>query len=208
MARRTLVSRSITLFGATVAALALTQTAAADCMVLPPLDKALAAAPVVFVGTVIDTKHDGRTATFDVEEIWKGSVGARVVVNGGPAIGEMEKAEANGQVAATSVDRAYEQGVRYLVVPFGANGEVLTDNACSSTQPYTAELASHAPPGAAPPESATSGLAPTSSGLAPTSSNEDGAQPWQFALVALGMAALLAIALTIARRARRPRTSS
>jgi hypothetical protein len=200
MPRRTFVSRSIALLAAVIAFLALTQPAAASCMTLPPLEKALAAAPLVFVGTANDTQHEGRTATFDVEEIWKGSVGARVFVNGGPTIREMERAEANGQVAATSVDRTYEQGVRYLVVPFGAKGGVLTDNACSSTQPYTAQLASHAPSGAAPPESATSALAPTSS-------DEDDAEPWQFALVTLGMVALLALALMIARRARRPRTS-
>ncbi|MGI8607395.1 MAG: hypothetical protein ACR2L0_09660 [Gaiellaceae bacterium] len=201
MPRRTFVSHSTVVAAAILASLALSQPAAASCMRPPPLDKALAAVPVVFVGTVVDTQHDGRTATFDVEEIWKGSVGARVVVNGGPSVAEMENAEAQGQVAATSVDRAYETGVRYLVVPFGASGNVLTDNACSSTQPYTAKLASHAPPGAAPPESATSALAPSSS-------NDEGAQPWQFVLVALGMAALLAVALAIARRSRRPRPSS
>lgn len=124
-------------------------------------------------------------------------------MNGGPEIDAMEAAEANGGGVVTSVDRAYETGVRYLVIPFGARGKILTDNACSSTQPYTAALASHAPPGANPPadkgnvESAPSGLAPTS--------QEEGVQPWQIVLVVLGMTTVLA--LTIARRSRRPRPS-
>lgn len=202
MASRTFVPRATALIAATVASLALSQPAAASCLRPPPLDKALAAAPVAFVGTVVETKHDGRTATFEVEEVWKGSVGARVVVNGGPAIDAMGTAEANGETAVTSVDRAYETGVRYLVIPFGARGKVLTDNACSSTQPYTAELASHAPPGATPPaDKSDADAAP--SGLAPTNSQEDGVQPWQFVLIALGMATVVAVALAIARRGRR-----
>lgn len=205
MARRTFAFRLAAFTAAIVGSLALPQPAAASCITLPALDEALAAAPVAFVGTVAETKHDGRTATFEVEEVWKGSVGARVVVNGGPEVDAMEAAEANGGGVVTSVDRAYEAGVRYLVIPFGARGKVLTDNACSSTQPYTAALASHAPPGATPPaDKGNMDSAP--SGLAPTPSQEDGVQPWQIVLVVLGMTTVLA--LTIARRSRRPRPSS
>ncbi len=204
MACRTFVSRSTALIAAFVASLALSQPAAASCMLPPPLDKALANAPVAFVGTVLETKHDGRIATFEVENVWKGSVGRRVVVNGGPAITEMEAAEANGQVVATTVDRAYETGVRYLVIPFEARGKVLRDNACSSTLPYTAKLAGHAPPGATPPaDKSDADAAPP--GLAPAKSQVDGVEPWQFVLIGLGMAVVLAVALAIARRGRRPR---
>ena len=207
MARRTFAFRLTAFTAAIVGSLALSQPAAASCITLPPLDEALAAAPVTFVGTVVETKHDGRTATFEVEEVWKGSVGARVVVNGGPEIDAMETAEANGGGIVTSVDRAYETGVRYLVVPFGTRGNVMTDNACSSTQPYTAALASHAPPGATPPAD-TGNVDSAPSGFAPTTTQDDGVQPWQIVLVVLGMATVLALAFTIARRSRRPRPSS
>ena len=207
MARTRFAFRLTALTAAIVGSLALSQPAAASCITLPPLGEALAAAPMAFVGTVVETKHDGRTATFEVEEVWKGSVGARVVVNGGPEIDAMEAAEANGGGVATSVDRAYEQGARYLVVPFGARGKVLTDNACSSTQPYTAKLASHAPPGAEPPADKGSAEA-APSGSAPTAGQGDGVQPWQVVLVVLGMATAVALAFTIARWSRRPRPSS
>jgi hypothetical protein len=52
---------------AIVVSLALSQPAGASCITLPPLDEALAAAPMAFVGTVVETKHDGRTAMFEVE---------------------------------------------------------------------------------------------------------------------------------------------
>jgi hypothetical protein len=207
MARRTFVFRSTALTAAIVGSLALSQPAAADCIILPPLDEALAAAPVAFVGTVVETEHEGRTATFEVEEVWKGSVGERAVVNGGPAVAEMERAEAKGEIVATSVDRAYENGVRYLVVPFGARGKVFTDNACSSTQPYTAKLARHAPQGAGPVTDKVGAEAAPSS-LVATDSQGDGFQAWQVVLIGLAMTALVAVALTIIRRARRPRPSS
>ena len=207
MAGKTFVSRSTALIAAIVASLVLSQPAAASCMVLPQLSKALADAPVVFVGTVVETKHDGRVATVEVEQVWKGSVGALVVVNGGGAsITEMERAEANGEALATSVDRAYENGVRYLVLPWHVRGQVMSDNACSSTQPYTAKLASHAPPGTTPPADKNADAAPA--GLASTTSQGNGVQTWQIVLVALGMAVVVALAFTVTRRVRRPRPSS
>jgi len=203
MARRTFVSRSTALIAAILGALAFSQPAAASCMILPPLDKALADASVVFVGTAMETKHDGRVATFEVEQVWKGSVAELVVVNGGgPSIKEMERAEAKGGSIATSVDRAYETGVRYLVLPWHVRGQVMRDNACSSTQPYTAKLASHAPPGATPPADKSNADA-ASSGLAATNSQDGGVHPWEVLLVALGLAMVVAVALMVARRARR-----
>ena len=191
-------SRSLVLIAAIAASLALSPSAIASCMILLPLEKTLEDAPIVFVGTAVETKHDGRVATFEVEEVWKGSVEPRAVVNGGPGIREMEAAEENGQVAANSVDRAYEAGVRYLVVPFGARGKVLTDNACSSTQPYTAKLASHAPPGATSPgEEGGAQAAPP--GASRAAADVGGGYLWWIALGILGIAALVALA---ARRFR------
>jgi hypothetical protein len=126
--------------------------ASASCAPLPPLTEALAAADVVFVGTVTGLEYDRRTATFDVEEVWKGEVGGSVLVNGGPPLEELERAEREGLGIATSVDRTFELGVRYLVVPREASGDVLSDDSCSATQPYASNLDRFRPAGTeAPP---------------------------------------------------------
>jgi hypothetical protein len=95
---------------------------------------------VAFVGAVTGLRNDGRTATFRVEEVWRGSVNETVVVRGGPPGNAM-----------TSVDRFYEAGVRYLVVPYSATGDILRDNACSSTQVYTSKLDRFRPAGSSAP---------------------------------------------------------
>lgn len=63
MARRTFAFRLAAFTAAIVGSLAFSEPAAASCITLPQLDEALAAAPVAFVGTVVEAKHDGRTAT-------------------------------------------------------------------------------------------------------------------------------------------------
>ncbi len=111
-------------------------------MVPPPLELGLAEAPTIFVGTVIDLANQGRTATFEVEEVWKGTVAEEAVVIGGP-IGN----------AFTSVDRTFEADTRYLVVPAGEAGSSFEDNACTLTQPFTQELARLRPADSHPPTS-------------------------------------------------------
>lgn len=168
-------------------ALGTAPVARADCSAPPPLKKALASAQIAFVGTVTGLEHDGRTATFRVEEVWKGGVvGETLVVNGGPALAELEKAEREGNMVATSVDRTYEAGVRYLVVPYDASGAVLKDNACSSTQPYTSELDRFRPAGASAPTFGPK-LAPAA-GLPRESSSG-----WSWAMIVLVAAALVAV---------------
>jgi hypothetical protein len=132
---------------AAFAALALVPAAKASCAPLPPLAKPLAAAEVVFVGTVTRLEHDGRVATFRVEEVRKGVVGSTVVVNGSAvSLAALEKAARKGLGIASSVDRTYELGVRYLVVPHDASREVLLDNSCSATQIYMSKLDASGPP--------------------------------------------------------------
>ena len=91
---------------ATFAVLAVVSPTAAHASCMPPLELAAAIeqADVVVVGTVTATTSRSRIATLDVDEVWKGDVGATFEVAGG----------ARGDVAST-VDRTYESGTRYLL---------------------------------------------------------------------------------------------
>jgi hypothetical protein len=138
----------------------------------------LADAPTVFVGTVISLANQGRTATFDVEEVWKGKVAEEAVVIGGP-IGN----------AFTSVDRSFEEGTRYLVVPVRGAGSSFEDNACTLTQPFTQEVATFRPEDSHPP---TAEL-PTEEEAAPFPS---------WAIVAVGLAGAVLAAVMLGGRFR------
>jgi hypothetical protein len=119
---------------------------AASCAPPVPIDEALRTSDSIFVGTVAGLANQGRTATFAVDEVWRGpDLPARAVVNGGP--------EGNG---FTSVDRSWEAGAKYLVFASVDDGE-LTDNACSNTQIWADDLAAHRPADARPPDDATDG---------------------------------------------------
>lgn len=109
-------------------------SAHADCALDErPLDVQLAEAPVVFVGRVVDLRH-ATTARMAVDEVWQGSVPAEVTVLGGPD-------EAG---VATSVDRTWEAGATYLVLPDVREGR-LHDSSCTSTRPWTDDLAAFRP---------------------------------------------------------------
>lgn len=98
--------------------------AAASCAVLPGAEAGWKLADAVFVGTVTSVANGGRWATVRVEEVWKGpDQPAEVVVRGGP-----------GGNVATSVDRTYEVGTRYLFAAGISDGN-LVDNSCSATAP-------------------------------------------------------------------------
>lgn len=114
--------------------------ASASCAPAPPLEESIAAADLVFVGTVIGLADDDRTARFEVEEVWKGVLDATVTVHGGPGLDAVAEARAQGQMVFTSVDRTYEMGVRYLVVPHDPSGAVPLDSACTATTVYRAEF--------------------------------------------------------------------
>lgn len=114
--------------------------AAASC--LPPADLGLAIASgeVVVVGIVDRLENNGRWATVRVEERWygAGAVGGTVLVRGGPEPG-----------TATSSDRTFTSGARYLFVTTSGNG-YLTDNQCTVTRPWSAELSRYRPRGVEP----------------------------------------------------------
>jgi hypothetical protein len=186
---RSFAPMALAILAAAAAALAGAPTAQASCAPAPPLDQAIAQANVVFVGTVQSTEHDGLTANFRVEDVWKGEVGATAVVHGGPGIAALEDAARKGLGVATSVDRTYEMGTRYLVVSHGKADGVLLDNICSSTQPYKDDLASFRPAGAHPPAEGGSAVGSTSPPA------ESGRSPLLWALLAAAVA--LGTGLTI-----------
>jgi hypothetical protein len=100
---------------------------------------AIQSAPFVFVGTVTDLSNGGRVATVRVDDIWRGrGIPSSVDVVGTPDL----------NAAATSVDRTYADGSQYLFVPVGGGPEHFTDNNCTATQLYSANLSALRPVGA------------------------------------------------------------
>lgn len=98
-------------------------SASASCAVPIPIEEAIRSAEVVITGTVTSTENLGRWAAVEVHEIWKGpDLPSTVIIRGGPGPG-----------SATSIDRTFTAGARYLfVVSLDGQGG-LTDNACSAT---------------------------------------------------------------------------
>jgi hypothetical protein len=147
--------------GATLAMLTAPAVTLADCMQPPPVAEAVKTAEVVFVGTVTETSNRNSWATVQVEDVWKGpDLPAVVLIKGGP-----------GGNAATSVDRTFEVGVKYLFFPLLGNGTEpapaidtqigLVDNSCTNTTPWVPELAGLRPADARAP----GGAAPEASGF-------------------------------------------
>ncbi len=136
----TMNRRLVSLLALALGAVFLSAPAAgASCAPPIPLEEAMEQAPVVFVGTVTKVEHDGRLATFTVGEVWKGDVEARVLVSGGPTPSDLDGL-GFGESVVTSVDRNFEEGATYLVVPFGTEKGVYMDNSCSATQVYDSNL--------------------------------------------------------------------
>lgn len=158
--------------------------ASASCAVLPgQIAGSYASAPVVFVGTVVSTSNANREATVKIESIWRGPAMLTYVrVIGTPEPGTQ----------ATSVDRTYQAGQRYLFVPENSSSP-FHDNNCTATQPYTSALASQAPAAA---------RAPLPGG--------DPGPPWGINLLpwlGVGVILLLAVAGVTALRWRSGRTA-
>jgi hypothetical protein len=121
-------------------------TALADCIEPPRIEEAARSAEIVFVGTVTSTSNRDSWASVEVEEIWRGpDQPANVLVKGGP-----------GGISATSVDRTFQAGAKYLFFPY-VDGETLVDNSCTSTTPWSEDLLALRPAEARPPLGATEG---------------------------------------------------
>lgn len=102
----------------------------------------LTGAGVVFVGTVLSTANGDREAVVKVERIWRGpDMVTYVRVKGTPGTADR----------ATSVDRTYQTGQRYLFAPENSSPP-FEDNSCSGTQVYTSALAAQAPADARQPK--------------------------------------------------------
>ena len=120
---------------ALIAMLATPAPSLASCAVMPDVKLAATAAEIAFVGTVTATANRDTWATVSVEEVWRGpDQPAQVVIKGGP--------EGN---AATSVDRTFQVGVKYLFFPYTDGAAGLADNSCTSTTAWAAELAALRP---------------------------------------------------------------
>jgi hypothetical protein len=157
--------------------------AEASCAVPQAPGDQIKAAAVVFVGTVVYTSDGDRVARVRVESIWKGpTLSAYVDVHGSPV---------SGPFAASSVDRTYQSGVRYLFVLYSAD-QPLQDNSCTGTQPYTPDLAALAPVNARPAPAATA---------LDAIQNFAGQHGWAVALIAIAIVAV--VAATILNRRRR-----
>jgi hypothetical protein len=109
--------------------LAAPNAALADCMMPPPIEDAVKTADVVLVGTVVAVGDQGRRATVEVKEIWRGpDLPATTVILGGQGDG------------FTSVDRTFEVGLTYVFFPsVDPDTRALVDNLCTNTTPWLDE---------------------------------------------------------------------
>jgi hypothetical protein len=156
--------------------------ALADCQMAPPIEEAVRTSELVFVGTVTALDNSGRSATVQVEEVWRGGeMPATVTIFGG-----------TDPEQAMEDDRTFEAGVRYVFVPFVIDGR-LVDSICSATTAWVDELAAIRPAGVRTP---TPTAAPAAPG--PLSAIADLALPLLTALLIGGAA--LAIAVVVGRR--------
>jgi protoheme IX farnesyltransferase len=104
----------------------------ADCAPPLPIEKAVFS-DLVFVGQVTQVTNEGRAATVQVTEVWRGSVPTPVIVNGG-----------SDPTNPAEDDRSFEVGVTYLFIPTQLDGlrqGFVTDSVCSSTTQWTDDLA-------------------------------------------------------------------
>jgi hypothetical protein len=164
----------------------LPQAAGASCAELPRLAQSVASADVIFVGRVTAVTNGSRWATVAIEDVWKGrDLPAAVEVHAGPA-------DPPGPLqAASSVDRTYRVGSRYIFFPYG-KPPTFRDSSCSATQRYEKRLEGFRPASApGPPD-----------GEAPT---ED-AEPTPFVPLLLAALVAGAVAWVATKRVRRKPT--
>jgi hypothetical protein len=114
----------------------------------PTVSEQLSTAKVVFVGTVVYTSDNNRTARVRVESIWKGpDLPAYVDVHG--------EAPGSGPFSASESDHSYQSGQRYLFAPTNGSPPFADYGECLSlTQAYSPGLAAYAPPDARAPQPA------------------------------------------------------
>ena len=138
-------------------------TVSADCELAGPLDDVLPAAPIAFVGTVVEVAAP--VAFFEVREVWAGEVGHTVEVHG-----------LTSGVQFSEDDRQWEAGATYLVLPY-SDGGVLRDSICTATTEWTDDLAALRPADATHPCTRRTGPRVGAHGA-------PGSSPWSSQLVA------------------------
>jgi hypothetical protein len=176
---------------AALAILAVPGAAFADCGVPPTLEDGLQNARVVFVGEVVGLDDADRTATFDVQWVWKGDgVEEQVVVSGA------------GDVAGGigPEDRVFQTGITYLVATPSATQPYLADR-CTATRPFQGAGA------AIPPTYQEAVGTSTAWSPDPVATADDGtgsATAGAVVPIILGGIVLVAMFLTISRFTRGP----
>jgi hypothetical protein len=120
---------------AAIAPLAAPAPTFASCAIMADIRDAMTSADIIFVGTVTATANRDTWATVTVEDVWRGpDQPAQVLIKGGPA----------GN-AATSVDRTFAVGEKYLFFPYADPAGGISDNSCSSTRVWSPDLAALRP---------------------------------------------------------------
>ncbi len=121
-----------------------------DCSAPPPLEQAISSTDLAFVGAVVATEYNGRSATVAVTDVWRGGeMPATVTVLGG-----------QNPAAAMLDDRTFEVGVTYLFLP-SVIDDRLVDSICSATVPWTDDFAALRPVNA---QSSAPTVGPTATG--------------------------------------------
>jgi hypothetical protein len=89
------------------------------------IEKELQQAVAVFLGEVVAT--DSLKATFKINRVWKGKLGAEVTIRTGA------RAEAGGVFVWDSCDWSYQRGQRYLIFAYGSSVEEMKAMKCTPT---------------------------------------------------------------------------
>ncbi len=194
---RSVAVLALALSGGAALVLAGSDPAGASCMPPPDVPTAIAQSDIVVVGTVTSARSQDRVATVHVEERWKGDVDPTFEVFGGPAADGM----------ATSVDRTYEVGGRYLLFARepAAHGDPATfggryeDSGCSTTQAWTDALAQFRPATATIIGDNGDGVPPVSTSGAPPASHATDVR-WWLVVVIVGSGSVLTATVISWRR--------
>ena len=142
---------------------------------------AVAKADASFVGQLTGVSGDGTSATFKVEQVWRGS---------GLVVDEMVQVDTTGSLQSLELPPAGVPASRYLVLAMTVGGQLHTGDSCEVFPfPWDASYAAFRPADASPP----------------TGSEDDSGGPPVEVLVLIGMTVLAAgVSAYAFRRTRAP----
>ena len=141
--------RTAALTLALAAAMAMATPALAACGLTA---ESVAKAPVSFVGLLADASADGSTATFEVQEIWRG---------GGLVVGKAVVVDTTNSLQRLELPPSGVPPSSYLVLATTVGGQLHTGDSCEIFPfPWDASYAAFRPADAPPPgESSTADVA-------------------------------------------------